>query len=92
MNSLLLKLKFNNNMNHVIKNANRLINLIDKNKQIIKYGLISNTIFGIFMRGLGDTIQQRIELNHKKKLMSLGEKAFNQKDLEFSWRRACNYF
>ena len=54
MNSFLFKFKINN-MNHVIKNA---INIIVKNKQVIKYGLISNTLFGILMRGLGDSIHQ----------------------------------
>lgn len=87
MNSFLFKFKLNN-MNHVIKNA---INIIVKNKQVIKYGLISNTLFGILMRGLGDSIQQRIELNHKLKMINLGEKTFSQKDLEYSWRRTSKF-
>ncbi|RNA26440.1 mpv17 2 [Brachionus plicatilis] len=35
-------------------------------KSILKYGVVGNTIIGVGLRGLGDSIQQNIEINSKK--------------------------
>ena len=42
-------------------------NLIIQNKNSIKYGLITNTVIGILLRGVGDSIQQTIEVNNSRK-------------------------
>lgn len=36
-------------------------------KSIFKYGVVGNTIIGIGLRGLGDSIQQKIESKTEKK-------------------------
>lgn len=40
------------------------ITLIKRNKDIIKYGVVTNTTIGILLRGCGDVIQQNIELKN----------------------------
>ena len=40
------------------------ITLIKRNKDVIKYGVVTNTTIGILLRGCGDVIQQNIELKN----------------------------
>ena len=49
------------------------INIVNKNRLIIKYGVITNTAIGIALRGLGDIIQQTIEINHHNKKLKLNK-------------------
>lgn len=35
--------------------------------KILKYTLVTNTVFGITLRGFGDLTQQNIEIKNKKK-------------------------
>ena len=52
--------------------------------------MTTNTIIGCLLRGLGDSIQQRIELSHKKILISTNEVAeTNKTDLQYNWQRTC---
>jgi len=37
------------------------VSSLGTNKTLIKYSLLSNTAFGLFLRGAGDIIQQTIE-------------------------------
>ena len=37
------------------------------NNKSSKYGLIANTLFGIGLRGVGDVIQQNIEIKYNNK-------------------------
>lgn len=41
------------------------INFTGTNKSLLKHSMISNTIFGFFLRGSGDLIQQTIEKNNQ---------------------------
>jgi hypothetical protein len=44
-----------------------IITIINRNKNVIKYGVITNTAIGIFLRGIGDVIQQNIEIKNDEK-------------------------
>ena len=44
-----------------------IITLIRRNKDVIKYGVITNTTIGVLLRGIGDVIQQNIELKNNNK-------------------------
>jgi hypothetical protein len=66
-----------------------------KNRGLIKYGMVTNTLIGVFLRGLGDFFQQRIELDHKRKKIMLtldsGTKsAIQLADIKYSWHRTRN--
>lgn len=47
-------------------------------KSIAKYGVIGNTVVGIGLRGLGDSIQQNIEIKSDK-----------NGDKRYDFRRTC---
>lgn len=52
--------------------------IISKNRLIIKYGVITNTAIGILLRGLGDGIQQTIEINHYNKKLKLNKSTVDE--------------
>ncbi len=67
-------------MFHIFK---RSLSNLGTNKALTKYGLLSNTVFGLCLRGSGDIIQQTIEKkNNQDKELQL--KSYN-------WSRTCKF-
>ena len=66
----------------------KIVNAIHLNKNAFKYGLISNTAIGVLLRGVGDAIQQTIEVKSNK--ISDG-KIESKKKQAFDWTRTSTY-
>ena len=62
-----------------------IITVIKRNKNVIKYGVITNTAIGIFLRGIGDVIQQNIEIKNDEKKKE--KSAIKKAKQEFDWTR-----
>jgi len=55
------------------------------NNQLVKYGLVTNTVISVGLRGLGDNIQQNIELNRiRLKNKTSNDKSLNEKRYDFN--------
>jgi hypothetical protein len=50
------------------------------NRNLIKYGLVTNTVISVALRGLGDNIQQNVELNQVRvKVQVSNDNSLNEK-------------
>lgn len=64
----------------------RFLKTISESK-IFKYGILTNTVIGIVLRGTGDVIQQKIEINHTKNLVTKSSNENKELVTHINWTR-----
>ena len=73
-----------------------LTNVFNRNKKVIQYGLITNTTIGVLLRGVGDFIQQNIEIKNSSKNVTINssknETIINSQETiqKLNWIRTSN--